>query len=65
MGLTDEQLEVELQKAALSLVDSLPLEDVERIVRRRKYIEAYGEDRQPKGERWSKDPALLMGKKTP
>lgn len=51
MGLTDDQLEVELQKAALALVDSLPLDDVERIVRRRKYIEAHGEERQPPGQR--------------
>lgn len=60
MGLTDEQLEVELQKAALALVDSLPLDDVERIVRRRKYIEAHGEERQPAGQRKQQNVGKLL-----
>jgi hypothetical protein len=60
MGLTDEQLEIELQKAALALVDSLPLEDVERIVRRRKYVEAHGEEAKPPGQRAGRPPKRLM-----
>jgi hypothetical protein len=45
MGLTDEQLELELQKAAVALLDTVPLEDVERVLRRRRYVEAQGEER--------------------
>lgn len=59
MGLTDEQLEIELQKAALALVDSLPLEDVERIVRRRKYVEMHGEEAKPPGQRAGRPPKRL------
>jgi hypothetical protein len=45
MGLTDEQLELELQKAALALLDTVPIDDVERVLRRRRYVEAQGEGR--------------------
>ena len=51
MGLTDEQLELELQKAAVALLDTVPIEDVERVLRRRRYVEAHGEERQPPGQR--------------
>lgn len=51
MGLTDEQLEVELKKAAVALLDTVPIEDVERVLRRRRYVEAHGEERQPPGQR--------------
>lgn len=51
MGLTDEQLEIELQKAAVALLDTVPLDDVERVLRRRRYVEAHGEERQPPGQR--------------
>lgn len=59
MGLTDEQLEIELQKAAVALLDTVPLEDVERVLRRRKYIEARGEERPPKGERFAQNARML------
>jgi hypothetical protein len=60
MGLTDEQLEQELQKAALALVDSLPLDEMERLVRRRRYVDAHGEERKPPGQRPGRPPKRLM-----
>ncbi len=63
MGLTDEQLEVELQKAALALFEQIPLDEAERSIRRRKYIETRGDDRPPKGERFAQNQHLLKGQK--
>jgi hypothetical protein len=63
MGLTDEQLEVELQKAAVALLDTVPIDDVERVLRRRRYIEAHGEERKPAAER-HQHPASKMLKES-
>jgi hypothetical protein len=59
MGLTDEQLEIELNKAALALFEQIPLDEAERSIRRRKYIETRGEERPPKGERFAQNAHLL------
>jgi hypothetical protein len=61
MGLTDEQLEQELQKAALALVDSLPLDEMERLVRRRRYVDVHGEQAKPPGQRAGRPPKRLAG----
>lgn len=63
MGLTDEQLEIELQKAAMALFEQIPLEDAKRSIRRREYVEERGEQRPPKGERFTQDGRKLLGGK--
>lgn len=59
MALTDEQLEIEIQKAAVALFEKIPLDDAERSIARRRYIETRGEERPPKGERFSQNAHLL------
>lgn len=59
MGLTDEQLEVELNKAALALFDQIPLDEAKRLIRRREYVEERGDVRPPKGERFAQNGGLL------
>jgi hypothetical protein len=60
MGLTDEQLELELQKAAVALLDTVPIEDVERVLRRRRYVEEHGDQRQPAGQRKQQNVGKLL-----
>jgi hypothetical protein len=60
MGLTDEQLELELQKAAVALLDTVPIEDVRRVLRRREYIEEHGDQRQPAGQRKQQNVGKLL-----
>jgi hypothetical protein len=59
MALTDEQLDIELNKAALALFEQIPLDEAERSIKRRRYIEERGEERQPRGERAAQNAHLL------
>jgi hypothetical protein len=60
MGLTDEQLEAELQKAAVHLLDTIPIEDARRVMRRREYVEVHGDERKPAEQR-HQNPRFLKG----